>query len=398
MYLIRQDFEKIQDRTVDDINILQAIQICENQSVYLKHKFQEEQKRDEALKELQTNLAKSPYFYSMNQILKFQDQNGRLLYGRYSDEELKQLLQTLTTDGAENELPKLLVFKVESGTRYYVYKAKVIQLVIRLCNETHDAIKEILEKRWYDFLLNYEKIPEMTEPKAFELKLEELVRENSPVLFSLLNANFMAMLAYEKQTEDVASFQLFVNGQLLPYSELLMLKQSKILANAKGRLPFTYTIPILSWIIGFFTNRSRMKKKQAKSIQELSEESRAETHKSNSQKKQIAMAEQAVELSKEFVPEGSTMDRELNYLAKQWNRMITKEAYNNLTDDVNSLIRDYTRRVAKTLSSVSFTKDRILNLAETLCKTPNMQKIKDQDALVEYVALYILRLISNSKK
>jgi hypothetical protein len=238
----------------------------------------------------------------------------------------------------------------------------------------------------------------MTEPKAFELKLEELVRENSPVLFSLLNANFMAMLAYEKQTEDVASFQLFVNGQLLPYSELLMLKQSKILANAKGRLPFTYTIPILSWIIGFFTNRSRMKKKQAKSIQELSEESRTETHKSNSQKKQIAMAEQAVELSKEFVPEGSTMDRELNYLAKQWNRMITKEAYNNLTDDVNSLIRDYTRRVAKTLSSVSFTKDRILNLAETLCKTPNMQKIKDQDALVEYVALYILRLISNSKK
>ena len=398
LYLIRQDFEKIQDRTVDDINILQAIQICENQSVYLKHKFQEEQKRDEALKELQTNLAKSPYFYSMNQILKFQDQNGRLLYGRYNDEELKQLLQTLTTDGAENELPKLLVFKVESGTRYYVYKAKVIQLVIRLCNETHDAIKEILEKRWYDFLLNYEKIPEMTEAKAFELKLEELVRENSPVLFSLLNANFMAMLAYEKQTDDAASFQLFVNGQLLPYSELLMLKQSKILANAKGRLPFTYTIPILSWIIGFFTNRSRMKKKKAKASQEQIEESRPETHKSNSQKKQIAMAEQAVELSKEFVPEGSTMDRELNYLAKQWNRMITKEAYNNLTDDVNSLIRDYTRRVAKTLSSVSFTKDRILNLAETLCKTPNMQKIKDQDALVEYVALYILRLISNSKK
>ena len=77
--------------------------------------------------------------------------------------------------------------------------------------------------------------------------------------------------------------------------------------------------------------------------------------------------------------------------------MISKEAYNNLTEDVNSLIRDYTRRVAKTLSSASFTKERILNLAEALCRTPNMQKIKDQKALQEYVALYILRLISNSK-
>ena len=52
LYLIRQDFEKIQDKTIDDINILQAIQICENRSVYLKHKNQEEQKKQEALKNL----------------------------------------------------------------------------------------------------------------------------------------------------------------------------------------------------------------------------------------------------------------------------------------------------------------------------------------------------------
>ena len=397
LYLIRQDFEKIQDKTIDDINILQAIQICEHRSVYLKHKNQEEQKKQEALKELQTSLAKSPYFYSMNQILKFQDQNGRLLYGRYSDEDLKELLQTLTTDCAENELPNLLIFKVESGTRYYVYKSKVIPLVVRLCNEAHDSIAETLENRWFDSLINYEKLPEMNDAKEFELCLESLVKENSPVLYSLLNANFMTLLAYEKQTEETANFQLFVNGQLLPYSELLMLKNSKILTNAKAKLPFIYTIPIISWLIGLFTNRAKINKNNKTVINQLSEESKTETHKSNSEKKQIALADQAIEVTKDFVPEGSTIDRELNFLVKQWNMMISKEAYNNLTEDVNSLIRDYTRRVAKTLSSTSFTKERILNLAEALCRTPNMQKIKDQKALQEYVALYILRLISNSK-
>ena len=96
----------------------------------------------------------------------------------------------------------------------------------------------------------------------------------------------------------------------------------------------------------------------------------------------------AKELAAEFIPEGSTVDRELNFLAKQWNRMISKEAYNNLTEDVNSLIRDYTRRVCNTLTAQSFTKERIENLADALVRTPNMQKIQDQKALTEYVQLY----------
>ena len=111
-----------------------------------------------------------------------------------------------------------------------------------------------------------------------------------------------------------------------------------------------------------------------------------------------ALAEKAKELFSEFVPEGSTVDRELNFLTKQWNRMISKEAYNNLTEDVNSLIRDYTRRVCNTLSAQSFTKERIENLADALVRTPNMQKIQEQKALTEYVQLYMLRLVSNSAK
>ena len=399
LYYIRQDFEKIQDKTVEDVNILQAVQILEFQSSYMKEKFQENQKRAEALKELQTNLAKPPYFYSMNQILKFQDHNGKLLYGKYSEDDLKEFLQKITTEGKPNELPEMLVFKVASGTRYYVYKKKVIQVVVRLCNEAHASIEHDLEEKWYNTLLDYEKLPEMYDAAEFEVCLRDLVEKNSPILYSLLNANFMTLLAYEKDDDEPQQgFQLFTDGKLMTYSELLMLRNSKIYANAKARLPFIYVVPVLSWLMRLFnankkSNKSKTKKQNA--VQESSVPNLTSGDGGKKVSKAEALSKQAKELSKDIVPEGSTIDRELNFLVKQWNKMISKEAYNNLTEDVNSLIRDYTRRVVRTLSATSFTKERVEGLAKTLVNTPNMQKIHDTQALTEYVVLYIIRLVSN---
>ena len=404
-YFVRQDFEKIQDRTADDTSILQAISISEIHSSYLKEKFQTDRKREEALKELQSALGQSPYFFSTPQIIKFQDKNGKQLLGQYSEEDLKQTLLTLSTESEDNTLPKLVVFKVASGTRYYIYKKKVISLIVRMCNEAHDNIKEILVNSWYETMLEYRKLPEMNDKSKYEQKLEKLVEEQSPVLFALLNANFITLLAAEKNLDDsLQAFQLFVDGHLLPYSQLLMLRQEDVMAEAKARLPFMYTIPIISWLIGLF--RSRKIEKQKKEAQQKKEaaadpmeilENNEEGAKKTKNRHE-ALAEKAKELFAEYVPEGSTVDRELNFLTKQWNRMISKEAYNNLTEDVNSLIRDYTRRVCNTLSAQTFTKERIENLAEALVHTPNMQKITEQKALTEYVQLYMLRLVSNGAK
>ena len=404
-YFVRQDFEKIQDRTADDTSILQAISISEIHSSYLKEKFQTDRKREEALKELQAALGQPPYFFSTPQILKFQDKNGKLLFGQYSEEDLKQTLLNLSTESEDNTLPKLVVFKVASGTRYYIYKKKVISLIVRMCNEAHDHIKEILVNSWYEAMLEYRKLPEMNDKSKYEVKLGKLVEEHSPVLFALLNANFITLLAAEKNLDDsLQAFQLFVDGHLLPYSQLLMLRHEDLMAEAKSRLPFMYTIPIISWLIGLF--RSRKIEKQKKEAQQKNQAAadpmeileNSEEGSKKTKNRHEALAEKAKELFAEYIPEGSTVDRELNFLTKQWNHMISKDAYNNLTEDVNSLIRDYTRRVCNTLSAQTFTKERIENLAEALVNTPNMQKIPDQKALTEYVQLYMLRLVSNGSK
>ena len=401
-YLLRVDFEKLQDRTIEDLNVLQSIQISEAYNSYLKEQMQVSKRRESALKALKTNLQQSPYFYSSNQILKFHDESGRLLYGQYSEEDLKEFLQKETTEAEEKRLPELLVFKVESGTKYYVYKDNVISLVIRLCNEAHGTIESILTEEWYRAMMDYSKLPEMNDDEKFEQRLEYLVEEKSPVLYSLLNANFMSFLAYEKYNDEaLQTFQIFADDKLLPYSGLLMLKRTNILSEAKAKLPFIFSLPILSWLIGLFRNKKNKKEKETVNVVVKNpfdeEESGNGSEHKQQQTRQQSLAEQAIKLSKEMIPEGSSLDRELNYLNKQWNKLITKEASMNLTEDVNSLIRDYTRKVCRTISASSFTKTRIENLAETLVKTPNLQKIGEEKALKEYIELYMLRLVSNSK-
>lgn len=399
-YYLRQDFEKIQDRTIEDTNVLQAISISEIHSTYLKQKFQTNKKRQDALEELRNQLGKPPFFFSMNQILKFQDKNGKLLFGQYSEEDLKTFMQKITTDAEPNQLPELVVFKVASGTKYHIYKKNVVPVIVRLCNEAHESIKEELQRKWYQVLINYEKLPEMTNDAKFEKTLEAKIQENSPVLYSLLNASFLKLIALEQSSEG--EFRLFVGGELLPYSNLLLLTREQLLADTKVQLPIIYTMPVISWIISFFKGRKKKKAKD-KAEQENAQQNTKNPFEdenviSKSLSREEALAEKAIILSREIIPEGSTIDRELNYLVTQWNKMITKETRMNLTEDVNALIRDYTRRVCKTLTNVSLTKERIDNLAAALVKTPNMQKIGEPQALTEYVVLYMLRLVSNSAR
>jgi len=397
-YYLRLDYEKIQDRTIEDTNILQAVQISEINNTYLKQKFQVEKKREDALKELKENLQASPFFYSRNQILKFHDKNGRLLYGQYSEDDLKDFIMKESTEAAPNALPALVVFKVASDNRYYVYKDKVIPLVVRLCNEAHVEVESSLVEKWYKNLLEYNKLPEMNNDEKFEEALERIVEEKSPVLYALLNAKFMSLLAYEKNNENLMdSFQIFADDKLLPYSRLLLLKRENILSEAKSKLPIIYSMPILSWIISLFRGKKKKEERENSTLNNPFEEESGLESSSQKLSRQQALAEQAIVLAKEMIPEGSSLDRELNYLITQWNKMITKEARINLTEDVNSLIRDYTRRVLRTVSASSLTRERIESLSDNLVKTPNMQKIGEEKSLKEYIGLYMLRLVSNSK-
>lgn len=404
-FFIKQDYEKVKDFTQEDVNVLQAVAIAEIVTSFYKNEAQKNQERENALKSLKLSMQKAPYYFTMDSILKFTDAKGIPLHGQYTDDDLKDFLQKETTDAMDNELPELLVFKVDSGLRYFIYKDKVFPLVIRLFNEAHDTIADNITRDWFQKLQNFEKLPEMTNDAAFNERLEQEVRKHSPTLYALLNAAFLSVLNVEmaRNAKMGNSANIFLGDELLPYSTLLMINRNDLLSNAKIMLPFWYTIPLFSWIMSLLFKKPKNKKKgdPSKSHQivkyedgdEEEENTPKKSSKPSSRKDSLISAAKKAE--EHFVPEGSTIEREMNGYKKQWNKMISKQASLNLTEDVNSLIRDYMRKVLRTISGQSFTVDRIQNLAETLCKTPNMQKITDQDSLYMYVQLYMVFLVKN---
>lgn len=399
-YFIKQDYEKVKDFTQEDINVLQSVHIAEIVVSFYKNEAQQNLQRETAIKTLQSCLTKPPYYFSMDTILKFTDTKGIPLYGQYTEKDLKAFLQKETTESTNNELPALLVLKTDDDSRYFIYKNNVIPLILRLASDAHTDINEKLTNDWFKKLQNFEKLPEMNEEKAFNDRLEDELRLESPVLYSLLTSNFLPILNIEFQQNSITGAQgsIFEGDELISYAGILQLNRIEILENAKILLPIWYTIPIISWLIALFTKKSTKKKKtqnKSKKIVKNAEEETNETVKQKPISKKDELIKAAKKIETSFVPEGSTIEAELVTYKKQWNKMISKEANNNLTEDVNALIRDYMRKVLRTLPSKSFTADRITELATTLVNTPNMKKITERNAILQYTQLYMIYIVKN---
>ncbi|QTQ12279.1 hypothetical protein HRI96_08755 [Treponema parvum] len=398
-YFIRQDYESIKDRTPEDINVLQAIYIAEIIISFYKDKIKQENQKREALEYLKKALQKPPYYFTINDITGIVNAKGVPLTKLYTDDDLKAFLEKETSNNADegsSHLPDLLVFKVQSKTLFFIYKDKILPLIVRLCNEAHDTVGKIITENWIELLRNFTKVPEMYNQAKYEEILRSKTEKMAPILYALLNANFLLTLTYELRAKSAEiPLPLFEHDRLAPYSSLLLLKQQDLLASAKFALPFWYSIPIVSWLISLFTKKPEKHKQNPSgtAFQKVNYDQELAHSIKQPVSKGKALAQAAQALERHFVQEGSTVERDMDSYAKIWNKMIDKKNRVNLEEDVNALIRDYIRNVFNTLNGVTFDENRLENLANTLCNTPNMKRIGEPEALNMYVRMYILHLL-----
>ncbi len=409
-FFIRKDYEKVKDFTQEDVSLLQAVSVAEIAANFYKGKAQANAQKAEALRLLDAHLSQPPYYYSFDDVLKFVDQKGQPLSELCSDEDIKNYLHERSSVSMSNELPELLIFKTEMDKRYFIFKSKVLKLLMRLCADARETIRETIKNHWNAVLMNFDMLPEMKEDKAFERRLEREIQLQSPILYSLLTASFLPLIHYEHdQSEPGSKVSFYVDGHLIPYSEMLLMNRQELLTDAKILLPFWYTTPIISFFAKLLFGRKGKNKITSKNTTEAYRE--REAKKANEDKedaafapkhstlsKKVALREAAREVEASLVPSSSTLDREMESYRHQWNKLIGKQTSNNLTEDVNALIRDYVRRVLRTMPANGFTLERIQSLAETLVKTPSMQKIGERDALYMYIQLYMVKLVKNLPK
>lgn len=406
-YFVRQDYNKRKDYTSEEINTLQCISILEISTAFFKSRATERTQTENAFKEFDRIISSPPYYFTKSDIEKFKDSNGKSLLGQYSKEALNERLNFMHSETVGNSLPQLLIFRVDEKEGYFIMKDKIMPLIIRLCNEASSVIRDSLSRTWFKSLLEFETLPEMKEQLPFEKCLERELRVAQPILYALLHSSFMPVIAFEDNTPG--RITLFRNGLLVPYSELLLVSRQEIYLNAKMKLPVWYSIPVVSWVVSLFVKKPKKGKKAKRQEYQTATESTIVMEKAAAEEKvkQLEAKDKsprsrakafrniASEAEQKLVPENSTLDRELKAYLGEWNDRLEGSAYDNLTMDVNNLIRDYLRKVLKSLKTENMSEERIESLAISLEESPSLMKIKNHPALRHYIQLYMIKLLKN---
>ena len=113
-----------------------------------------------------------------------------------------------------------------------------------------------------------------------------------------------------------------------------------------------------------------------------------------SRRAQTARFKEAVrQLQQTYVRPGSTPEKTLEELIERWNPLIGSVAKGNLVEDINSLSRDFLRRMKVSFRLVPPNRHRVQEWADRLSQNDAFEQIPRRDDLKEYLQLYMLSVL-----
>jgi hypothetical protein len=400
---IKKDLDKKKDKAPEDWSYCQSALLCEFYVNHYKAKAQRAQDLEAAMKSLDANLRKPPFYFSIDEVLAFRDAKGASLVGKFSRDEIEARIREKCVKAEEGELPELLVVPTD-GARLFVAKDKILHLVVRQIAEARPAIRSRVLDQWKRLLEDFRSCPAMATDEAFLAELSAQLESRFPILEALVGDRLLPLVRDEAAARgelppDLS--RLFYKDGLIPLDELLDLSRKALLVDAKMLLPFWYTVPLLSSLARLILRltesmdrKAAARDKVAKQAAEGKAEKEQKGGRALTAKERRAEFEAAANrIAKEMLPKGRGLEEHLSELEGRWNSLINPEAKRNLTYDVDSLTRDYLRGVLRTMGTGSFTAERLKNLGSSLADSPTLLKIKNHQALEQYIQLYMVKIL-----
>ncbi|MDR2471063.1 MAG: hypothetical protein LBD09_03005 [Treponema sp.] len=391
-YLLRSDLAQKDELLPEEEGALQAASVIETCGGYFKKRAVKAREIELAFRNFELELDRPPYWFSREAIARFRDNKGVPLLGQYTQEGLDAYIKKRSTEpAAPNELPELLFFHNAAGAAWLVKKTKVLPLCARLFAETRPLVIKAFSRRWKKLLKQFRREPAMDNDRDFERLIVSYVSEYAPVLKALLEDRKLYLVHEEARLSGRGipeSSRLFDGGEILPLRILLLLKRRQILGDIKLLMPFWYTLPIISGIVAFFAKMGKKKK-----TWEEPEDGQAGERDPLQELRGTAR-----EAEKELVPRGQTLDGYLEELASRWRKLLNKQAWDNLVEDINSLIRDRLRHILRIQKHIAVTQDALDKLTAAIIESSQgLKKIGEQKALFLYIKVYLIKLFLHRK-
>lgn len=399
---IKKDLSGKGDPTPDDVATFQSAYLVDVYNNHYKGRVQREQDREAAFKTLETQLGKSPFLFSIQDITDFRDSQGRPLLGKYTREELEAWMHAKTTEADETGLPPLLTVPIGSGRTLLVLRERLLPFIVKGLHEVRPVVKATLTRDWRAILYDFGTVDAMVDDEAFRDELSKRLAKASPILAAALDARLAPAVFFASSDGKAADSQLqryFGGSKTAPPDTLLDLNRKRLLTDVRMLLPFWYTVPVLSWFIGMFKRSAHRRDLKQKALRTALQSDRDETRKDGAQAakggnpRSLDFALAAAAAEKAMLPKDYKLDEYLQILVERWNTLIEPASKANLTEDINSLVRDYLRGTLRTMKPSGFTADRVATMAANLADTPNLMKIRNHAALEEYIRLYMVKVL-----
>ncbi len=391
---VKKDFEK-GERSNEDLSVFQAALITEFYANHFKSKAQRRADQDGAVKALDIALRKPPYNFSIEEIQAFKDAKGVPFVSKLGHDTLEAQLREKSTKAESGKLPELLVISA-GGKRAYVAKDKALLLAVRSIAEARADIRSRIIEKWRRLLEEFRSAAPMEEEDEFRRMLKGEVEERFPVLDSLVGSRLLPLIQEEARVRGEAAPDLerfFYKNELVPLEEILDLQRKDLLADSRMLLPFWYSLPVISDLVRLFRSMGRRKAERARAKVEPVKAKAEQAPSSGAPKRKDEFAAAAVRVAKQLTPSGYSLEEYLRDLESRWNTLLNFEAKKNLSEDVNSLVRDYLRSILRSMKGDSLTVDRVKSLAATLADSPSLAKIKNHQALELYIQLYMVKAL-----
>jgi hypothetical protein len=399
--LVKTDIKKKSDLMSEDVAAIQGTYIVEVCNMFYKAISVKKRDNEMALRNLEQHLDQPPFYYTLDDIIKFTNDKEIPLLTIYSKQDLENYIRKRTTESKKNELPDWLVLAGRRGERWYIKKNKYLPLCTRMLVGARPHIKKEIISRWVLLMKDFRKEPAMEKDAEFDRLLGAYTMNVNPALMALLDDPKL-LLVYSELEQSHASIppaaQIIKDGKLLPMSTLYAFRRREMLGDVKFMLPFWYSIPVLARIIVFFKKRGKEKSRGENFTSDAGGDSSLENQgaKTGADRQSIQRIAKGIEAA--LVPPGLTMDEYLSDLEGRWSRLLDEQARRNLVSDVQSLLRDNLRTAIRVYKTKQLSQASLANIAETLITgTPGLRHLGSKHALSLYMQLYMVKMMGNYK-
>ncbi len=436
-----KDIGPKKDKIQEDHDYAQAAYLLGYYNVHHKAIVQRRRETEMAVQMLDNRLNKEPYAFTISDIYNFTDAKGVLLTKRYTTQDIHDYLAERLKPNSPNELAPVVRVKGPDNKDYYIRKEFVLKVLIeRLFNISREFADHYVDV-WVTAMKEDRRPTEMTDDATFARDVQTRMSERYPMICALLRFDLLYLCAGEQKLmgEAAAEINRMFDREaraLRPMHDILQLDRTKLADDARLLLPFWQAIPWLNAFVRLLQRvflgtktpgqieRSSRKRRPRKAssaptdttsplseagpdtaVMQLGDArggggraaaSRDAVQPSGGATRKVQAQEfrrRIEELQKAYVGSGGSVDAKLEELIERWNPLLDPVAKSNLVEDVNSLVRDFLRRMKVGFRLIPPDRARIQGFAEKLSQSDVFNQIRRKDALKTYLELYMLKVL-----